>query len=119
MNDSDRPWQCFYNVGAITTIIALCGIMIDMVIGMIAGGNITELPQTAVERFNQFKDNTLLGLYNLDLLNTIIQIIFIPSVFALYAAHRKVSKPSALLTLIIFLFGTTIFVTSNTALTML
>ncbi|MDP4224220.1 MAG: hypothetical protein Q8868_13000 [Bacteroidota bacterium] len=42
-----------------------------------------------------------------------------PSVFALYAAHRKVLNPSALLTLIIYLIGTTIFVTSNIALTML
>lgn len=90
-----------------------------MIVGSVTGGNVAALPQTAVERFIQFKDNQLLGLYNLDLLNTIIQIIFIPSVFALYAAHRKVNNASALLALIIFLFGTTIFVSSNTALTML
>jgi hypothetical protein len=90
-----------------------------MVVGSVTGGNITELPQTAIERFNQFKDNWLLGLYNLDLLNTIIQIIFIPSIFALFAAHRKVNNPSAQLTLILFLVGTIIFVTSNTSLTML
>ncbi len=119
MNNSDRQWITIYKVGAVTTIIVLCGIILDMVVGSITGADMAALPHTAVERFNQFKDYPLLGLYNLDLLNTIIQIIFIPSIFAIYGVHRKVLNPSALLTLIIFLFGTTIFVTSNTALTML
>ena len=119
MEYSDKQWKSIYKVGTITTIIVLCGILLDMVIGSVTGGNVAALPQTAIERFNQLKDNQLLGLYNLDLLNTIIQIIFIPSFFALYAAHRNVNNASALLALILFLFGTTIFVTSNTALTML
>jgi len=119
MEYSDKQWKSIYKVGTITTIIVLCGILLDMVIGSVTGGNVAALPQTAIERFNQFKDNQLLGLYNLDLLNTVVQIIFIPSFFALYAAHRKVNNASALLALILFLFGTTIFVTSNTALTML
>jgi hypothetical protein len=119
MDNSDKQWKPIYKVGAVTTIIVLCGIILDMVVGSVSGGNITVLPQTAIERFNQFRNNWLLGLYNLDLLNTIIQIMFIPSIFALYGAHRKVNNATALLTLILFLFGTTVFVTSNTALTML
>ena len=119
MDISDKQWKVIYKVGAITTIIVLCGIILDIILGNITGGNIAELPQTAVERFNQFKENELLGLYNLDLLNIINQIILIPSIFALYAAHRDTNKPSALLSLIFFLVGTTIFVTGNTALTML
>jgi len=90
-----------------------------MIIGSITGGNIAALPQTAIERFNQFKENTFMGLYNLDLLNIINQIILIPSIFALYVAHQDSNKPSAMLSLILFLVGTTIFVTGNTALTML
>jgi hypothetical protein len=106
-------------VGAVTTILVLCGIVLDMITGTITGGNIYALPQTAVERFSQFKENPLLGLYNLDLLNIINQIILIPSIFALYAAHRHTNNPLAILSLILFLVGTTIFVTGNTALTML
>lgn len=101
------------------TIIVLCGIILDMVIGSVTGCNVATLPQTAIERFSQFKNNWLLGLYNLDLLNIINQIILIPSIFALYAAHRNVNKLSALLALILFLVGTAVFVTGNTALTML
>ena len=119
MDYSDKQWTTIYKIGAVTTIIVLCGIILDMVVGSVTGGDVTALPQTAVERYNQFKENWLLGLYNLDLLNIINQIILIPSIFALYVAHRNTMNPSALLSLILFLVGTTIFVTSNTALTML
>ena len=119
MENSEKQWLSIYKVGAVTTIVVLCGIILDMVVGSFTGGNITALPQTAIERFNQFKETPFLGLYNLDLLNIINQIILIPTVFALYAVHRDTHKPSALISLILFLVGTTIFVTSNTALTML
>ena len=119
MENSEKQWQLIYKVGGITTIVVLCGIILDIVVGSITGGDIAALPHTAIERFTQFKGNPLLGLYNLDLLNIINQIILIPSIFALYGAHRKVNNPSALLALILFLVGTTIFITSNTALTML
>jgi hypothetical protein len=119
MNNSYKQWETIYKIGAITTIIALCLIILDMIVGTITGGNLVELPKTAVERFNQFKENPLLGMYNLDLLNIINQIILIPSIFALFAVHRDTNKPIALLSLILFLVGTTIFVVSNTALTML
>jgi hypothetical protein len=119
MDNTNIHWKSIFKVGAVTTIIVLIGIILDMIVGSVTGGDVAALPQTAFERFNQFRDNPIMGLYNLDLLNTIIQIIFIPSIFAIYAAHRKASNPSALLSLILFLIGTTIFVTSNTALTML
>lgn len=119
MNDSDNQWKLVYKIGAITTIIVLGGIILDMVVGSVTGGNVAALPQTAIERFNQFKENRLLGLYNMDLLNIVNQIVLIPSMFALYAAHRNTNNPLALLSMIIFLVGTAIFVTGNTALTML
>ena len=119
MENSEKQWQLIYKIGGITTIAVLCGVILDIAVGSITGGDIAALPQTAIERYNQFRENSLLGLYNLDLLNIINQIIIIPSIFALYAAHRKVSNAPALLALILFLVGTTIFITSNTALTML
>jgi hypothetical protein len=119
MDNSDKQWKFIYKIGAVTTIFVLCGVILDMIVGSVTGGNVAALPQTAIERYNQFKENWLLGLYNLDLLNIINQIILIPSIFALYAAHKNTKNPSALLSLILFLVGTTIFVTSNTALTML
>lgn len=119
MENSDKQWRLIYKAGAISTIIVLCGIILDMIIGTITGGNVADLPQNAVGRFNQFHENVLLGLYNLDLLNAINQIFMIPSIFALYAIHRETNKPPAAISLILFLIGTTIFIAGNTALTML
>lgn len=119
MDNSEKQWRNICKTGAIATIFVLAGIILDMVMGSVTGGNIAALPQTAIERFNQLNDNCLLGLYNLDLLNTIIQILFIPAFFALYASHRSTNNLSALLSLVLLLVGTTIFVCGNTALTML
>lgn len=105
--------------GGIATIIVLAGILADMITGAITGGDLSSLPQTAIGRFEQFRESTLLGLYNLDLLNVIIQIIMIVPVFAIYAVHKNEEKIFALLSLVLFLVGTTIFVSGNTALTML
>jgi hypothetical protein len=116
---NEKQWNSIFILGGIATIIVLIGSLLDVLIGNVTGGNLSNLPQTAISRFAQFKDNIVLGLYNLDLLNTINQIIFIPSYFALYAAHRKVNKAYAELALIIFIVGTIVFVTNNSALTML
>lgn len=114
----ETQWQGTYILGGIAAVTALFGIVLDVVVGSATGGNLSALPQTAVERFAQFQTNPLLGLYNLDLLNILNQLISIPFYFALYAAHRKTSQPYALLALILFLVGTAIFVTTNTALPM-
>lgn len=119
METPDKQWNVIFKVGAVTTIIVLCGIFLDMIVGTITGGNVAALPQTAVERFGQFRENPLLGLYNLDLLNIINQLFLIPSFFAICAVHRNSNKPLALLSLVLFLSGTIIFVTGNTSLTML
>jgi len=119
LNQNERQWKSVYIFGGIATIIALIGIVLDVIFGSVMGGDLSALPQTAVDRFAQFQINPLLGLYNLDLLNIINQMIFIPVYFALFAALRKTNIAYALLALIIFLVGTTIFVTTNTALPML
>jgi hypothetical protein len=62
MDNSERQWKIIYKIGAVTTIIVLCGIILDMVAGSVTGGNVAALPSTAIERYNQFKENWLLGL---------------------------------------------------------
>ena len=116
--NTENQWKSIYFLGGITTVIVLLGALLDVSIGTITGGNLSALPQTAIERFAQFHDNTFLGLYNLDLLNSINQMILIPAVFALYAAHRTVNSAYSLLALTIFLFGSVLLVSNNTALPM-
>jgi hypothetical protein len=116
--DTEKQWKSIYFLGGITTIIVIIGALLDVAIGNITGGNLSALPQTAIERFVQFHDNKFMGLYNLDLLNIIDQMILIPAFFALYAAHRHVNKAYSLLAFTIFLFGSVILVANNTALPM-
>ena len=116
--ESEIQWKKVYLLGGVMTIIGLIGILLDVAIGSITGGDLSALPQTAVDRFMQFQENPLLGLYNLDLLNITNQIILIPAYYALFAAHRNVKFPYAGLALIIFLVGSIIFISTNTALPM-
>ncbi len=115
----EKQWKSIYTLGGIFTITALAGVMIDVIIGNVTGGDLSALPQTAIDRFAQFHDNKLLGLYNLDLLNIIVQMILIPAYIALYAVHRNVNKAYSLLALVVFLSGSVIMVSNNTALAML
>lgn len=71
MENSTKQRNSIYLIGTITTIFVLCGIILDMVVGLITGGDISSQPQNAVDRFIQFQNNWALGLYNLDLLNMI------------------------------------------------
>jgi hypothetical protein len=115
----EKQWKSIYTLGGIVTIIALTGILLDIFIGSVTGGNLSALPQTAIDRFAQFHISKFQGLYNLDFLNIIIQMILIPAYFALYAVHRNVNKAYGLLALVVFLFGSVIMVANNTALPML
>lgn len=117
--NSETQWKSIYTVGGIATVIALLGIVIDMIVGSTTGSDLSALPQTALERFTQFQASPWLGLYHLDLLNTVNQLFMIPAYFALYAAHRKVNEAYSLLALIVFLVASTIFITTNSALPML
>lgn len=119
LKQNESQWKSTYVLGGIFAILSLVAVVLDIFIGSATGGNLSELPQTAVERFAQFQQNAWLGLYNLDLMNTVNQLISIPVYFALYAALRKTNKPYALLALITFLLGTAVFVSNNTALPML
>lgn len=119
MEYNEKQLKSFYTLGGITTIIALGGILIDIAIGNITGGDLSALPQTAIERFVEFQGNKFLGMYHLDLLNIIVQMILIPTYIALYFAHYKVNKAYGLLALVVFLFGSIVMVTNNTALPMM
>ncbi|MHB1279466.1 MAG: hypothetical protein ACYC1Q_13845 [Bacteroidia bacterium] len=117
--NNEMQWRRLYTLGAVCTLIGLMGILLDVIFGTATGGDLTALPQTAVDRFTELQKNPLLGLYNLDFLNILVQLILIPAYFALYAAHRNSNRAFASLALLIFLCGTVLLVASNAALPML
>lgn len=117
--NEERQISNIYLTGAIFSLVGLIGIITDVIIGTITGGNLAALPQSAVDRFTELNQNPLIGLYHLDLLNSIVQLLLIIPWFALYIAHRRINNSLALLSFIVYLFGSGIMVANNTALPML
>jgi hypothetical protein len=111
-------WKKVYLFGGIATFIVFGLTLVDIVIGSMMSSNLNSLPQTAVERFSEFQDSWLIGLYHLDMLNMIISLFMIPVFIALLAVHKKEKEASVLIVLILFIVATTIFIGSNTALPM-
>jgi hypothetical protein len=117
--NTDEKFRKIYKTGAIASVVIICLTLLDIIIGAISGGNLSTIPQFAIDKFAQLQENMLLGLYNLDLLNLIISIFMIPTFLALFFALRDEETPFTLLALIIFLIGTTIFIANNAALPLL
>lgn len=105
-------------LGAISAMTVLAGAFLDIIAGTLTDGNLTELPASAAEWYARIHASPLLGVYHLDLLNMILQILFIPAWYALYLAHRNKHRPQAALALIVFLTGTVVLVTASAALPM-
>jgi len=114
-----NQWKSIYLLGGITALIVVFASLLDIVISMLLGGDPSSIPQTAVGRFAQFQSNKLLGLYYLDLLNMTTSIIMIPAFFALFAAHRRVNKVYSAFAMIVSFIGTAVFISNNSALSML
>lgn len=118
MNSKEKI-KTIYLTGAFTATIVILLTILDIIIGSTTGGDLTAIPLTAADKFSQIQENKLLGLYNLDLLNLTVSLIFIPTFVALYLALKNDNEPFSLLSLIIFAIGTTIFISNNAALSML
>jgi hypothetical protein len=118
MNSKEKI-KNLYVTGAFSAFIVILLTILDIIIGSKTGGDLTTIPLTAVDKFSQFQENKVLGLYNLDLLNLTVSFFFIPTFVALYLALKNDNEPFSLLSLIIFAIGTTIFITNNAALSML
>lgn len=114
-----NQWKSIYLLGGVTALIVVFASLLDIVISILLGGDPSSIPQTAVGRFAQFQSNKLLGLYYLDLLNMTTAIIMIPAFFALFAAHRRVNKVYSGLAMIFSFIGTAVFISNNSALSML
>ncbi|PJZ52512.1 hypothetical protein CH380_15225 [Leptospira adleri] len=108
----------FLFFGGIFTVISALLIVCDVLIGILNGVNVSKIPQTAIGRFEQFRTNPLLSLYNLDLLTVIIQIFLIPSYFALYIAQKEKIYSYSLFAFLIFFFGSILLVSNNVSLAM-
>lgn len=118
-NTMQSPWRRYYLIGAVSATLSLLLIALDVILGNITGGDLTQLPQTAAARFGQLQANPMLGLYHLDLLNVVNQLVALPAYFALCAVHRRRNTAGAIFVFVLHLLGTALFVAGNKALPML
>jgi len=106
-------------LGAAAAAVAVAGIVLDIVVGTATGSDLSALPRTAVERFEEFRRVPLLGLYHLDFLNALVQLVTIPVYVALLYAHPGRGRRAAALATGLFLVASAVFLTSNSALPMM
>lgn len=118
MNTKDKiKTLCF--TGAVATTVVILLTLLDIFIGSSTGGDLTAIPLSSADKLIQLQSDKFSGLYNLDLLNLTVSVIFIPAFVTLYLVLRNDNEPFALLALIVFTIGTTVFITNNAALSML
>lgn len=115
----EKQWQGVYKAGAVFSIIVILATIADIIIGTMSGGSLATLPQTAMDRFAQFQGNVWLGLYNLDFLNFCTAILLVPAYFAICAVYRKENIVLPLLGTLIYIMGTIVMITNNSALAMM
>jgi len=117
---SPDQWSSMIRLGGLAALLSFCVTLFDIIFGsIITGGSIAGLSQTATDRFIEMQANPLLGIYHLDFLDLINALIMLPVFFALFAVHRRQSPGSASFASLLCLFGTTLFVSANSALPML
>lgn len=111
-------WSSVYKAGGIASFLCAVIIITEVVMEMtvILGGT-NSVVQSASGLFGELRSDILLGLYNLRLLDLILQVALIPVFFAFYAAHRhsKVGGDS-FLALVFFIIGASVVISQNPAL---
>lgn len=93
--------------------------LFDIIFGSMNSGDLTVLPQTAVERFAEFQASVPMGLYHLDFLNAVNTLVMVPVTLALLFVHREKNLFSAAFAASLSLIGTAMFLSANAALPML
>ena len=105
--------------GAVAAILVVAATLLDIAIGSITGADLGALPRSAVERFEELGRSPLLGLYHLDLLNALVQVVTIPVYVAVRAVHLGRGRATAGLATALFLVSAAVFLSTNAALPML
>ncbi|MGF1505872.1 MAG: DUF4386 family protein [Anaerolineae bacterium] len=113
-------WAPLYRAAAIAALITLALILLDTMISAAAGGGEAAPGSlSAVEWFAVFNSQPLRAMRDLGVLNIVNSILSIPVFIALYVLHQRDQRPLAGLAIILFLFGSAIYIANNTVLPML
>lgn len=115
---TDSSWKSLYKIGGIAALMAVLAFLLDIVISF-GGDDFNPAALSAIDWFSLFQGNGLAGLRALGFINIISLTVSVSLYFALYAIHRQGYQVYAALALILFLVGTTIYISNNAAVPML
>lgn len=108
-----------YRLGGIVALVALGGMVLDIVLTMLPGWGPDTVPADAAGWLAQLTSQPLLGLRNLDLLNLTVSVISLLLYVALFVALWPDAPGLALLGTLLVAIGTAAFAGANAALPML
>jgi hypothetical protein len=110
-------WQLVYRIGAIAAIAAILIGIAEIAIQFIPGAG--TIPETSTGWFALYRQNPLLGLRNIGLLNIFLNLTGLFTNFAIVAAHRRTQQiPFAVMALILSYIGIAAFMATNRAFAM-
>ena len=87
INISDSHWHWLYRMAGMSALVTAVLITAQMIVFIL-----WPPPNTAIDYFNLFQENALLGFLALDLLYVIDNVLLIPILLALYVALRKTNE---------------------------
>ncbi|MDR7234822.1 hypothetical protein [Agrococcus sp. BE272] len=107
---ADTSWLGVMRLGGAAAIVVLAMIPIQAAVFLLHPP-----PSTVEGLFEEFQQQPLLGLLDLDLLLTLDYLVMIPFYLALYASLRRVAQAWGLLALVVGLISVTLFVVTREA----
>lgn len=115
---ADSRWQGLFRAGGTAALISVA-LIVMAIVAHIVWMPPQWSPGAAIDWFNRFQDNWLLGLLGLDLLIVLGLVLGVPIFLALYVALKRVNESAVAVATAIALMGTVLHLTSNTAFEML
>jgi hypothetical protein len=116
METDETTWKNLYKVGAAALLTTAVLMPIQIVIFVVWP---PPLEGTAMDWFNLFQSNKLIGLLSMDLLLIVDQVLLLPSFLALFVVLKRTSASAMALSLLLGLIGVAAYISSNTAFNML
>jgi hypothetical protein len=115
---TQAAWNSLYRLAGGALLLAVCITLVD--IGMsFTGGDVEPGTLSADGWFALLQGSGVVGLRNLGIFNVAGLLLMAPVYLALAHAHRSANPPYAVLAFVLFLIGTTTYVSNNRALAML
>jgi hypothetical protein len=117
---SEASWKSIYFVGAVASLLCVLTGILEIAITFLPGGERMAPDMISIPMwFERFQATPLLELRNLGLVNIFLTAFGTLSIFALFAAHRKVNPGWASLAMLVSAIGSAVFFATNRCFAML